>query len=57
MSATVARATETAIAVTPGTIPAEAIHTATFINNVNDLFDSINGNLRYKFHRLCTLIL
>jgi hypothetical protein len=49
MSATVASAIETAIAVSPGTIPAEAIHTATFINDINDLFDSMNGNLRYKF--------
>jgi hypothetical protein len=35
--------------VSPGTIPAEAIHTATFINDINDLFDSMNDNLRYKF--------
>jgi hypothetical protein len=48
MSATVASAIETAIAVSPNTIPNNAIHTAEFVNDINKLFDSMNGNLRTK---------
>jgi hypothetical protein len=48
MSATVASAIETAIAVSPNMIPNNAIHTAEFVNDINKLFDSMNGNLRTK---------
>jgi hypothetical protein len=48
MSATVASAIETVIAVSPNTIPNNAIHTAEFVNDINKLFDSMNGNLRTK---------
>jgi hypothetical protein len=48
MSATVASAIETAIAVSPNMIPDDAIHTAEFVNDINKLFDSMNGNQSTK---------